>query len=332
MIEIDHLTKRYGSHTALSDLSLTVEPGQIYGFLGPNGAGKSTTMNIMTGCLAATEGTVRIDGYDIFEEPAKAKALIGYLPEQPPVYPDMTPLEYLDFVARAKGVDRSARQSQLDRAMEVTQIQGVKDRLIKNLSKGYKQRVGIAQALLGEPHVIILDEPTVGLDPIQIIEIRDLIQALGEEHTVILSSHILSEVRAVCRQIMILSRGRLVASDTPDNLEKLFAGTATLELTIKGGEEAVRAALAPFAEKLTCQPEEGGRLRVCLESQPSDELSERVFYACAGANLPILRMDQKKVSLEDVFLELTAADPEQTEERTEPEGEIDEAEEGGEEP
>ena len=329
MIEIDHLTKRYGSHTALSDLSLTVEPGQIYGFLGPNGAGKSTTMNIMTGCLAATEGTVRIDGYDIFEEPAKAKALIGYLPEQPPVYPDMTPLEYLDFVARAKGVDRSARQSQLDRAMEVTQIQGVKDRLIKNLSKGYKQRVGIAQALLGEPHVIILDEPTVGLDPIQIIEIRDLIQALGEEHTVILSSHILSEVRAVCRQIMILSRGRLVASDTPDNLEKLFAGTATLELTIKGGEEAVRAALAPFAEKLTCQPEEEGRLRVCLESQPSDELSERVFYACAGANLPILRMDQKKVSLEDVFLELTAADPEQTEERTEPEGEIDEAEEGG---
>ncbi|WP_297197738.1 ABC transporter ATP-binding protein [uncultured Flavonifractor sp.] len=332
MIEIDHLTKRYGSHTALSDLSLTVEPGQIYGFLGPNGAGKSTTMNIMTGCLAATEGTVRIDGYDIFEEPAKAKALIGYLPEQPPVYPDMTPLEYLDFVARAKGVDRSARQSQLDRAMEVTQIQGVKDRLIKNLSKGYKQRVGIAQALLGEPHVIILDEPTVGLDPIQIIEIRDLIQALGEEHTVILSSHILSEVRAVCRQIMILSRGRLVASDTPDNLEKLFAGTATLELTIKGGEEAVRAALAPFAEKLTCQPEEEGRLRVCLESQPSDELSERVFYACAGANLPILRMDQKKASLEDVFLELTAADPEQTEERTEPEAETDEAEEGGEEP
>ena len=332
MIEIDHLTKRYGSHTALSDLSLTVEPGQIYGFLGPNGAGKSTTMNIMTGCLAATEGTVRIDGYDIFEEPAKAKALIGYLPEQPPVYPDMTPLEYLDFVARAKGVDRSARQSQLDRAMEVTQIQGVKDRLIKNLSKGYKQRVGIAQALLGEPHVIILDEPTVGLDPIQIIEIRDLIQALGEEHTVILSSHILSEVRAVCRQIMILSRGRLVASDTPDNLEKLFAGTATLELTIKGGEEAVRAALAPFAEKLTCQPEEEGRLRVCLESQPSDELSERVFYACAGANLPILRMDQKKVSLEDVFLELTAAEPEQMEERTEPEAETDEAEEGGEEP
>ena len=332
MIEIDHLTKRYGSHTALSDLSLTVEPGQIYGFLGPNGAGKSTTMNIMTGCLAATEGIVRIDGYDIFEEPAKAKALIGYLPEQPPVYPDMTPLEYLDFVARAKGVDRSARQGQLDRAMEVTQIQGVKDRLIKNLSKGYKQRVGIAQALLGEPHVIILDEPTVGLDPIQIIEIRDLIQALGEEHTVILSSHILSEVRAVCRQIMILSRGRLVASDTPDNLEKLFAGTATLELTIKGGEEAVRAALAPFAEKLTCQPEEEGRLRVCLESQPSDELSERVFYACAGANLPILRMDQKKVSLEDVFLELTAADPEQTEERTEPEAETDEAEEGGEEP
>lgn len=310
MIEIDHLTKRYGSHTALCDLNLTVEPGQIYGFLGPNGAGKSTTMNIMTGCLAATEGTVRIDGYDIFEEPGKAKALIGYLPEQPPVYPDMTPREYLEFVAQAKGVDRAARGGQLDRAMEVTQIQTVQNRLIKNLSKGYKQRVGIAQALLGDPHVIILDEPTVGLDPIQIIEIRDLIKELGKNHTVILSSHILSEVRAVCQQIMILSKGRLVASDTPDNLEKLFAGAATLELTVKGGEEAVRSALAPVIDggTLTCQPDGEGRLQVSLGTEPTDELSERVFYACAGAGLPILRMDRKKASLEDVFLELTAAD------------------------
>ncbi len=341
MIEIDHLTKRYGSHTALSDLNLTVEPGQIYGFLGPNGAGKSTTMNIMTGCLAVTEGTVRIDGYDIFEEPAKAKALIGYLPEQPPVYPDMTPREYLEFVAQAKGVDRSARAAQLDRAMEVTQIHGVRDRLIKNLSKGYKQRVGIAQALLGDPHVIILDEPTVGLDPIQIIEIRDLIQELGKDHTVILSSHILSEVRAVCRQIMILSKGRLVASDTPDNLEKLFAGATTLELTLKGGEDAVRGALAklPGVQGLTCTPGGEGRLQVSLETEATDEVSERVFYACAGAGLPILRMDRKKASLEDVFLELTAADgaealPQQQEEadgaQDLPETETEE--EGGEEP
>ena len=338
MIEIDHLTKRYGSHTALSDLNLTVEPGQIYGFLGPNGAGKSTTMNIMTGCLAATEGTVRIDGYEILEEPAKAKALIGYLPEQPPVYPDMTPRQYLEFVAQAKGVDRRARGAQLDRAMEVTQIHGVRDRLIKNLSKGYKQRVGIAQALLGDPHVIILDEPTVGLDPIQIIEIRDLIQELGKEHTVILSSHILSEVRAVCGQIMILSKGKLVASDTPDNLEKLFAGATTLELTLKGGEEAARDALAALegVASLTCRPDEEGRIQVSLETEATDEVSERVFYACAGAGLPILRMDRKKASLEDVFLELTAADgaepvPQEQADDAQDLPEIEQEEEGGEE-
>lgn len=226
MIEIDHLTKRYGSHTAVSDLCLTVEPGQIYGFLGPNGAGKSTTMNIMTGCLAATEGTVRIGGHDIFEEPAKAKALIGYLPEQPPLYLDMTPLEYLGFVAQAKGVSREDRKRQLKHAMEVTQIEGVRDRLIKNLSKGYKQRVGIAQALLGSPRLIILDEPTVGLDPAQVIEIRKLIRELGRAHTVILSSHILSEVQAVCQQILILSKGHLAAAGS---LEELTADGKSLE-------------------------------------------------------------------------------------------------------
>lgn len=310
MIEIDHLTKRYGSHTAVSDLCLTVEPGQIYGFLGPNGAGKSTTMNIMTGCLAATEGTVRIGGHDIFEEPAQAKALIGYLPEQPPLYLDMTPLEYLAFVAQAKGVSREDRKRQLHRAMEVTQIEGVQNRLIKNLSKGYKQRVGIAQALLGDPKVVILDEPTVGLDPIQIIEIRDLIRELGKEHTVILSSHILSEVRAVCQQIMIISRGKLVASDTPDNLEKLFAGTATLELTVKGSEAQARAVLGtlPGVSTLTCRPGENGRTAVSLETEPPADLSEAAFRACAATDLPILRMDMRRASLEDVFLELTAAD------------------------
>ena len=332
MIEIDHLTKRYGSHTAVSDLCLTVEPGQIYGFLGPNGAGKSTTMNIMTGCLAATEGTVRIAGHDIFDEPAQAKALIGYLPEQPPLYLDMTPLEYLGFVAQAKGVSREARKRQLSQAMEVTQIEGVKDRLIKNLSKGYKQRVGIAQALLGDPKVVILDEPTVGLDPIQIIEIRDLIRELGKEHTVILSSHILSEVRAVCQRIMIISRGKLVASDTPDNLEKLFAGTATLELTVKGSEEQTRAVLGtlPGVSSLTCCPgEEEGRTAVSLETDPPADLSEAAFHACAGAGLPILRMDMRRASLEDVFLELTAADqpelsPQEEEPLDEPEDEEDE--------
>ena len=197
MIEVKNLTKRYGNHTALSDLSFTIEKGQIYGFLGPNGAGKSTTMNIMTGCLAATSGQVTIGGYDIFEEADQAKRLIGYLPEQPPLYPDRTPKEYLTFVARAKKVPAKEITAQVQHVMQVTQITDVANRLIKNLSKGYKQRVGIAQAILGNPEVIILDEPTVGLDPKQIIEIRDLIQDLGKEHTVILSSHILSEVRAI---------------------------------------------------------------------------------------------------------------------------------------
>ena len=195
MIEVKHLTKRYGSHTAVSDLSFTVEKGQIYGFLGPNGAGKSTTMNIMTGCLAATSGEVVIGGYDIFQDAAQAKRLIGYLPEQPPLYLDRTPKEYLRFVARAKGIPEKSVPAELNRVMTVTGTLDVADRLMKNLSKGYRQRVGIAQAVLGDPEVIILDEPTVGLDPRQITEIRELIRQLGKEHTVILSSHILSEVQ-----------------------------------------------------------------------------------------------------------------------------------------
>ena len=196
LIEVSHLTKRYGAHTAVSDLSFTIEAGQIYGFLGPNGAGKSTTMNIMTGCLAASSGEVRIGGYDIFENSAEAKKLLGYLPEQPPLYLDRTPREYLTFVGRAKGLSGTRLEEQIERVMSVTQTGDVANRLIKNLSKGYRQRVGISQALLGDPKVVILDEPTVGLDPIQIIEIRDLIKDLGREHTVILSSHILSEVQA----------------------------------------------------------------------------------------------------------------------------------------
>lgn len=231
MIEVKNLTKRYGSHTAVSNLSFHIETGQIYGFLGPNGAGKSTTMNIMTGCLAATEGEVTVGGYDIFEDAAQAKRRIGYLPERPPLYLDRTPLEYLAFVGQAKGLTGSALEEQMRRVMAVTEIESVSHRLIKNLSKGYQQRVGIAQALLGDPEVVILDEPTVGLDPKQIMEIRALIQSLGKDHTVILSSHILSEVQAVCQTILILSKGRLVACDTPENLEKRFAGTTTVELT-----------------------------------------------------------------------------------------------------
>ena len=308
MIEVDHLTKNYGDHTAVSDLSFSIDPGRIYGLLGPNGAGKTTTMNIMTECLAATEGTVKVGGFDIFEEPSKAKALIGYLPEQPPLYMDMTPEEYLLFVAQAKGVSREDIKKDVDRAMEVTQISSMRQRLIKNLSKGYRQRVGIAQALLGHPEAVILDEPTVGLDPIQIIEIRELIGELGREHTVILSSHILSEVRAVCGHIMIISHGKLVASDTPENLERLFSGASTLELSVQGWEEDIREALAqvPGVHSVTFHPSQvEDAAGVSLETDPGEETTKEVFYALANARLPILRMDVKKASLEDVFIELT---------------------------
>ncbi|MBQ8555661.1 MAG: ABC transporter ATP-binding protein, partial [Clostridia bacterium] len=244
MIEVSHLTKRYGANTAVDDLSFTIKKGVIYGLLGPNGAGKSTTMNIITGCLGATEGEVRVDGHSVVDEPMAAKKRIGYLPEQPPLYQEMTPKEYLRFVAQAKGIPHKQWNSQLHRVMEKTRIIDVQDRLIRNLSKGYKQRVGIAQALLGNPEVIILDEPTVGLDPAQIIEIRELIRELGKEHTLVLSSHILSEVQAVCDHIMIISKGHLVASDTPENLTSLFAGTTTIKLEVMGDGDAVRGVLS----------------------------------------------------------------------------------------
>ena len=222
MITVEHLTKRYGSFTAVDDLSFTIGEGHVYGFLGPNGAGKSTTMNMMTGCLSATEGHVKIDGFDIFEEPMEARRRIGYLPEQPPLYLGETPEEYLRFVGEAKGLRGGELEAQIDEVIEVTRLEPMRHRVIRALSKGYRQRVGIAQALLGNPEVVILDEPTVGLDPIQILEIRELIRSLGERHTVILSSHILSEVQAMCDRILIIAHGRLIAFDTPENLEKLL--------------------------------------------------------------------------------------------------------------
>ena len=225
MITVEHLTKCYGGFTAVSDLSFEIDEGHVYGFLGPNGAGKSTTMNIMTGCLSATEGRIRVNGYDIFEEPEQAKRTIGYLPEQPPLYMNETPAEYLRFVGEAKGLKGDMLKRQINDVAEKTKIEHVMDRLISTLSKGYRQRVGIAQALLGSPKVIVLDEPTVGLDPIQIIEIRELIRQLGETHTVILSSHILSEVQAICEKVLIISQGKLVAFDKPENREKLFLGS-----------------------------------------------------------------------------------------------------------
>ena len=243
MITVEHLTKRYGDFTAVDDISFTIEDGHIYGFLGPNGAGKSTTMNIMTGCLAATYGEVKIDGYDIFEQARQAKQCIGYLPEIPPLYTDETPEEYLRFVAEAKGVAKKDIPGEVARVMEETRLTEMENRLIRNLSKGYRQRVGIAQALLGNPRYIILDEPTVGLDPLQIIEIRDLIRELGQKHTVILSSHILSEVQAICESVLIIAHGKLVAFDTPQNLQRTLAANNRLVITAECDEAALRAIL-----------------------------------------------------------------------------------------
>ena len=306
MIEVSHLTKRYGDHVAVDDLSFTIPGRQIYGLLGPNGAGKSTTMNILTGCLAATAGEVRIDGVDIFEDPMAAKRHLGYLPEQPPVYMDRTPAEYLRFVARAKGV-KNLRE-EVDRVMELTQITDMQNRLIKNLSKGYRQRVGLAQAILADPDIIILDEPTVGLDPKQIIEIRELIVTLGKDKTVILSSHILSEVQAVCGTILILSKGKLVACDTPENLEKQLSGETALELEVKASPEQVSAILKrlPDGHDLTVSSR-GGKTLVRLETEKDklDTLSEKVFFALADAKIPLYSMTHSKASLEDIFLELT---------------------------
>lgn len=306
MIEVSHLTKRYGNHLALSDLSFTIPNGQIYGLLGPNGAGKSTTMNILTGCLAATSGEVRIDGVDIFEDPMAAKRHLGYLPEQPPVYMDRTPWEYLRFVARAKGVKNLAQE--VDRVMDLTQIADVRDRLIRNLSKGYRQRVGIAQAILGDPDIIILDEPTVGLDPRQITEIRELIQKLGENKTVILSSHILGEVQAVCERLLILSKGKLVACDTPANLEKQMSSASALEIDVRASKEQAEKLLSrlpnvqSFKSKGTAD-----RCQVRLETEKEhlEDLSKAVFFALAEARTPLLAMTPTKASLEDIFLELT---------------------------
>lgn len=306
MIEVKNLTKRYGKNTAIDNISFTIEKGKIYGFLGPNGAGKTTTMNIITGCLAASEGQVLINGSDIFENPKKAKRSLGYLPEQPPLYLDMTPFEYLKFVAEAKGVKKSDIINQVKDVMEKTKITDVQHRLIKNLSKGYKQRVGIAQAILANPETVILDEPTVGLDPIQIIEIRDLIKSLGSEHTVILSSHILSEVSTICDEIIVISHGKLVAIDTPKNLESKFSNSNITEFIIRGDKVIVENAFNKISEidKFTISDSSDGTVKVTVESMAED-ISDRVFFAMAKIHTPIIQSNKKHASLEDIFIELT---------------------------
>lgn len=315
MIEVRHLTKRYGNHTAVSDLSFQIEKGKIYGFLGPNGAGKSTTMNMIAGCLGATDGDVLIDGHSITEDQKAAKKLIGYLPEQPPLYMDMTPSEYLRFVLAAKGVPRKQWNEELERIMEKTKITEMKDRLIRNLSKGYRQRVGIAQALLGDPEIIILDEPSVGLDPAQIIEIRDLIKELGQDHTIILSSHILSEVQAVCDSIMIISKGHMVASDTAENLTALLTGTSTLCLEAVADEAKVREVLNQIEQinELSVTQASEDTIRAEIKTEGDVDIRADVFHAFAAADVTLLEMTTVRASLEDVFLELTQQKDEELE-------------------
>ncbi len=308
MIEVRNLVKKYGNHVAVNHLNFTVEKGKIYGFLGPNGAGKSTTMNMITGYIASTEGEVLIDGHNILEEPEVAKKKIGYLPEIPPLYQDMTVQEYLNFAAELKMIPKEKRKANIEEVMSTTKTIEVKNRLIKNLSKGYKQRVGLAQALLGYPEIIILDEPTVGLDPKQIIEIRDLIKGLGQKHTVILSSHILSEVSAVCDHVLIIDKGKLVASDTPENLGKLMSGANSLELTVKGQESEIRKALDMVENIEDVIYHDSLIQNACdftIKLSGNQDMRENIFFALAEVKCPILKMQSSNMSLEEVFLKLT---------------------------
>jgi ABC-2 type transport system ATP-binding protein len=308
LIEVKNLVKKYGDHLAVDNLSFTVEKGQILGFLGPNGAGKSTTMNIITGYISATEGSVIIDGHDIFDEPEEAKKRIGYLPELPPLYQDMTVREYLNFVADLKMVKRSEKARMITKIMGMAKITDVSERLIKQLSKGYKQRVGLAQAMVGFPDVLILDEPTVGLDPMQIIEIRDLIKKLSQEHTIILSSHILSEVSAICDTVMIINKGKLIVSDTPDNLSKHIGGSNGLHLEVKGSRDKIKEALSNIEEITRLDIEtkaKDGILKLTAYCSEESDIREEVFYALSDARCPIMNMQSSNMSLEDIFLEVT---------------------------
>ena len=310
LIEVQNLTKVYGGKTAVENVSFKIRNGRIYGLLGPNGAGKSTTMNIMTGCLSPTEGTVLINGYDICDQPIEAKRQIGYLPEQPPLFVDMTPAEYLAFVAEAKGVSDDLIDRQVKEAMQVTDILSVKDRLIRNLSKGYRQRVGIAQAILGSPDIIILDEPTVGLDPQQLTEIRTLVRKLGEKLTVIISSHILSEISELCDHVIILSEGHVVADDDMAELEARMNPETTLRMTVKADEAGARAVLKSIegvntVTKLSANEAEG-TVTLKVTTAADSDLRDEIFFAMAERRYAVLSTEIVEQSLEEIFLSLTA--------------------------
>lgn len=311
MIQVENLVKKYGPHTAVEHLSFSVEEGQIYGFLGPNGAGKSTTMNIMTGYIAADSGIVQINNYDILKEPEKAKRCIGYLPETPPLYTDMTVREYLLFVAELKKVPKKKRSDHVDEIMEKMQLTDMQKRLIRNISKGYKQRVGLAQALIGDPEILILDEPMVGLDPKQIIEMRDLIKSLAENHTIILSSHILSEVSAVCDHILIISNGKLAASGSPQELQGMMRTKTELEITVLGTEEHAAKIMRNITgiESYEIEPaQEADSVRILLTETGDDDMRRKISIALSKEGMPILSMNRIEKSLEDIFLKLTESE------------------------
>lgn len=331
MIQVENLVKRYGDHVAVDGLTFTVEQGKIYGFLGPNGAGKSTTMNVMTGYIAADGGRVVIDGHDILKEPVGAKACIGYLPEVPPLYPDMTVREFLLFAAELKRVPKTERRGRVEQLEQKLGLSEMSGRLIRNLSKGYKQRVGFAQALVGEPKVLILDEPMVGLDPKQIIEMRDLIKGLSTEHTVILSSHILSEISAVCDHILIISKGKLAASGSPEELQKMMRKTAELAVTVIGERAQAKPVLDQMEEIERFDIEDGGEegsILIRIVAKDDADIRRALSMALSGAGLPVLSMNRSEKSLEDIFLELTQGD---AEEEPEADEDLEEAEENKEE-
>lgn len=311
MIRVKHLTKKYGNITALDDVSFSVKKGEVVGFLGPNGAGKSTAMNIITGYLSSTSGSVTIDGFDILEEPTEAKKRMGYLPEVPPLYPDMTVDEYLDFIYELKGATQK-KKAHFNEICELSKITAVRGRLIKNLSKGYRQRVGIAQALVGNPPVLILDEPTVGLDPKQIIEMRTLIKKLGEHHTVILSSHILSEVQAVCGRIIVLNNGKLVADNKAEQLGERLGGGNTVVLRAVGSDKEIQGLLNSvksvkhFSQSDASHAGKDGVKEYSVSLSAAENAREEIFFAFAAKKVPIVEVKTAEYSLEDIFMSLVA--------------------------
>ena len=309
MIEVRNLTKVYGQHVAVDDISFTIEEGEIVGFLGPNGAGKTTTMSIMTGYIAATKGDVTINGIDIVAEPERAKANIGYLPDTPPVYGDMRVDEYLNFVADIKRVKKSARPEMLSRIKTAVRIEDMSRRLIKNLSRGYRQRVGLAQTMVGDPRVIIMDEPTIGLDPKQIIEMRDVVKKLGKKHTIILSSHILQEVSAVCDKVMIINKGKIVApAQPPEQLSARLTQGHKMQVRVKGDKQTILDALVEFPVIRSANADtsrEPGTIDLVLAGDEGMDIREAIFCCMSKNNLPILMMKSMDLTLEEIFLQVT---------------------------